>query len=314
MNAPTRETLVIYSPAFLAHDPADDHPESPWRLRSVEPALLDLPAGAVLRPPSGPARSDDLRLVHDEAYINYVLGLRGRRAALDHETFLSEGSVDAALLAAGAAIDLVDAILDGAAKNGFALVRPPGHHALTDRAMGYCVFNNIAIAAVHALRRGARRVLIVDWDVHHGNGTQATFYDRDDVLFFSIHQDRLFPEDGAASETGRGAGAGYTINVPLPAGAGDDSYLRALADHLLPAAAQYGPDLILVSAGFDAHAGDLLSEQRVTTGGFREMCRFVKALAEEHAQGRLGLILEGGYDVGTLGECVRACIEVLAAT
>ncbi len=307
-------TLLLSDRRFLAHDPGPEHPETPSRLESVLRALDPLPAGAILRQPSREATVEELGRVHAAAYVDHVLGLRGRAGALDHETPVSEGSVDAARLAAGACVELVEAIGEGRAQNGFALVRPPGHHATRDRGMGYCVFNNVAVAAAHALARGtARRVLVVDWDVHHGNGTQDIFYERDDVLFFSVHEDRLFPEgSGLAEERGAGPGAGYTLNVPLSPGAGDEDLRRAFAEVLVPAAERFGPDLVLVSAGFDAHGADAMSGQRVTTEGFAALCAVVCDLAERSAGGRVGLVLEGGYDLASLGESVRACVEVLS--
>jgi acetoin utilization deacetylase AcuC-like enzyme len=309
---PRVRTLLLTDRRFLAHDPGPEHPETPSRLESVLGALDPLPAGALLRQPSREATLEELRRVHTAAYVDHVLGLRGHAGALDPETPVSEGSVDAALLAAGACVELVEAIGDGRAQNGFALVRPPGHHATSDRGMGYCVFNNVAVAAAHALARGARRVLVVDWDVHHGNGTQDIFYERDDVLFFSVHEDRLFPEhSGLGEERGAGPGAGYTLNVPLPPGAGDEDLRRAFADVLVPAAERFGPDLVLVSAGFDAHGADAMSEQRVTTEGFAALCAMICGVAERSAGGRVGLVLEGGYDLASLSASVRACVEVL---
>lgn len=307
-------TLLLTDPRLLAHDPGPEHPESPSRLASVLRALDPLPAGAVLQRAVREASPAQLRRVHSAAYVDEVLGQRGRAGAIDEETRLSEGSVEAALLAAGACVALVEALLEGRVKNGFALVRPPGHHATSSRGMGYCVFNNVAIAAAHALARGAGRVLIVDWDVHHGNGTQAIFERRDDVLFFSVHQDRLYPDSGGSDEVGAGPGAGYTRNVPLPPGAGDDEMKRAFERELAPLAAWFRPDLVLVSAGFDAHVDDPMAAQRVTTEGFAALCATVCSIAAPTAGGRVGLVLEGGYDLASLGASVRACVEILCSS
>lgn len=304
-------TLLLCSSRMLVHDPGPEHPESPSRLVSVLRALEPLPEGAILRAATREATRADLKRVHSAAHVDRMLALRGRAASLEPETALSEGSVDAALLAAGASIELVDALLDARAPNGFALVRPPGHHATRDQGMGYCVFNNVAVAAAHALGRGARRVLIIDWDVHHGNGTQDIFYRRGDVLFFSVHQDRLYPEGGGSEERGEGPGEGHTLNVPLPPGAGDREYQDVFARVLMPAAARFRPDLVLVSAGFDAHAEDPLSDQRMTTAGFAALCGLACDIADASAGGRIGLLLEGGYELATLGVSARACVEVL---
>jgi acetoin utilization deacetylase AcuC-like enzyme len=305
-------TLVLCDERFLGHDPGPEHPEAPSRLRSVLRALDPLPSGATLRRPTREATRDELLRVHAAAYVDEVVSLRGRSGALDGETLLSEGSVDAALLAAGASIELVDALKEGHAASGFALVRPPGHHAEADRGMGYCIFNNVAVAAAHARASGFQRVLIADWDVHHGNGTQAIFYDRDDVLFFSVHQDKLYPASGASSERGASRGLGLTRNVPLPPLSGDREILAAFTGVLVPAAEAFCPDLVLVSAGFDAHADDPMSDGRVTTDGFGALTGVVLEIARRHAQGRVGLVLEGGYDLSSLGASVRRCIEVLA--
>jgi acetoin utilization deacetylase AcuC-like enzyme len=309
---PKIRTLLLSDERFLQHDPGPEHPETPSRLQSIMRALTPLPLGVVLRRPFRKATFEELLRVHTAAYITRVLSLHGKSAALDAETLLSEGSVEAALLAAGASVELIDALRSGEAENGFALVRPPGHHAGADRGMGYCIFNNAAIAAAHALSTGFQRVLIVDWDVHHGNGTQAIFYPRGDVLFFSIHQDRLYPESGDTSERGIAQGLGSSLNVPLPAGAGDGDYLTAFNEVLVPAAESFRPDLVLVSAGFDAHVNDPMSAECVTTDGFGALCGLVLDLARRHARGRLGLFLEGGYDLGSLGAAVRRCVEVLA--
>ncbi|EYF03070.1 histone deacetylase family protein [Chondromyces apiculatus] len=304
-------TLLVSSSRLLEHDPGPEHPESPSRLRSVLAALTNLPEGAVLRDPGRMATAEELGRVHTGAYLEAVLGQRGRACALDEETILSEGSVEAALLAAGACLALVDALCDGSARNGFALVRPPGHHATAARAMGYCIFNNVAAAAAHAIVRGVKRVLVVDWDVHHGNGTQEIFEARDDVLFFSVHQERLFPGGGGVDERGTGPGAGLTRNVPLAPGADDEVYAAVLTRELAPLVAGFEPEMVLVSAGFDAHADDPMSEQQVSTAGFAALCDTVCALAQRSAGGRVGLVLEGGYDLASLGASVRACVEVL---
>jgi acetoin utilization deacetylase AcuC-like enzyme len=307
------DTLLFHDDAMIDHDPGRGHPERPERLRAIAEALRARPiAGTRLVAPT-PAPLEAVLRLHTAAHVERVRAARGKRYAFDPDTHASPETVDAAFLAAGAAVDAVDAVLDGRARNAFALVRPPGHHAEPGRAMGFCFLNNVAIAAEHALARPEiERVLVVDWDVHHGNGTQAAFYGRRDVLFFSSHQFPFYPGTGALHESGQGEGEGYTVNVPLPAGAGDGDYRRMLADVLAPAAAEFRPDLVLVSAGFDAHRQDPLGGMVVTAEGFADVCAAVKAIADEHAKGRLVLVLEGGYDLEGLAESVHACIEVMA--
>ncbi len=216
-----------------------------------------------------------------------------------------------ATLAAGAAIAAVDAALDGLAPRSLALVRPPGHHATPTRGMGFCLINSVAVAAAHALARGLERVLIIDWDVHHGNGTQDAFVESDRILYCSVHQSPLYPGTGAASERGRGRGEGFTLNIPLPPGQGDDVYRRAFDDRLLPAARAYRPELVLVSAGFDAHRADPLAGMRLTEAGFADLARRADDLADGCAGGRLVAVLEGGYDPDALARSVATVLRVL---
>ncbi len=301
--------LVIGHPAMLDHRPGSGHPERSDRLRAVEAALRDAP---VERRAAKPAERAAIERIHPAAFVDGILALDGESAQIDRDTATSPGSVAAALLAAGSGIQLVDALLDGEAQTGFAIVRPPGHHAEPGRAMGFCLFNNIAVAAAHALARPeVERVLIVDWDVHHGNGTQAAFYGRDDVFVFSSHQWPNYPGTGALHETGAGAGRGYTLNAPLPPGLGDGVYARLFADVLRPVAARFDPDLVLVSAGFDAHRADPLAQMQVSAEGFAAICAEVQAIADAHAGGRVGLLLEGGYDLVGLARSARACVDVL---
>jgi acetoin utilization deacetylase AcuC-like enzyme len=307
------ETLLLYDDAMMAHDPGREHPERPERLRAIAETLRARPiAGTRLVAPS-PVPIEAALRVHTPVHVERVRAARGKRASFDPDTHTSPGSVDAALLAAGAAVEAVDAVLDGRAQNAFALVRPPGHHAEPGRAMGFCFLNNVAIATEHALARPeVERVLVLDWDVHHGNGTQAAFYGRRDVLFVSAHQYPFYPGTGALHETGREAGEGYTINVPMPVGSTDGDYRRMLTDVVMPAAAAFRPDLVLVSAGFDAHRRDPLGGMGLTEEGFADLCAAVKAIADAHAGGRLVLVLEGGYDLHGLAESVHACIAVMA--
>jgi acetoin utilization deacetylase AcuC-like enzyme len=304
-------TLLLTDERMMRHLTGPHHPESPSRLAAALRGLDPLPPGAELRSRCGEATREQLTRVHEPAYVDRVLALRGRAGMIDHETPLSEGSVEAALLAAGGSIELIDALLNGSADNGFALVRPPGHHAESNQGMGFCTFNNLAVAAAHALSRGVRRILVVDWDVHHGNGTQEIFYRRPELLFISLHQENLFPATGSANERGEALGEGATLNAPLPPGTGDDAYVSIWREQLRPRAEEFRPELVLVSAGFDAHVQDLMSQLQLSTGAYSTLCLEMKQLAQRHAGGKLGLFLEGGYDLASLEQSVRACVDVL---
>jgi acetoin utilization deacetylase AcuC-like enzyme len=297
---------------FQGHD-TGSHPENARRLHAIE---QELAAGDLLRGrPNvsvGPAPDAALSLVHDARYVAGVREFAAQGGGyLDADTIVRPDSVDVAALAAGAGIAAVDAAMDGVAPRSFLLARPPGHHATPQRGMGFCIFNAIAVSAAHALERGVSRVMIIDWDVHHGNGTQDAFYDSDQVLFVSLHQSPLYPGTGAASERGEGRGSGYTINVPLRAGGGDDIYRTVFEEVVVPAAGAYQPELVLVSAGFDAHAADPLASMRVTEAGFAGMARRSRDIAETHADGRLIAFLEGGYDPPALARSVVATLAVL---
>jgi acetoin utilization deacetylase AcuC-like enzyme len=307
------ETLLLHDDAMIEHDPGRGHPERPERLQAIVAKLRAQPVpGTRLVAPS-PAPLEVALRVHTPAYVQRVSAMRGKRASFDADTHTSPASVDAAFLAAGAAVEAVEAVLDGRARNAFAFVRPPGHHAEPGRAMGFCLLNNVAIAAEHALARpGIERVLIVDWDVHHGNGTQAAFYGRRDVLFFSAHQSPFYPGTGALEEHGTGEGEGFTMNVPIAAEATDGDYRRMFADVVFPAADRFAPDLVLVSAGFDAHRRDPLGGMALSAEGFADLCATMKMIADAHAGGRLVLVLEGGYDLEGLADSAHACVQVLA--
>ena len=231
---------------------------------------------------------------------------------LDPDTGVSPGSTEAAYCAAGAAVETVEALVSGEVNRTFALVRPPGHHAEHDRVMGFCYFNNIAIAAEHARARlGCERILIIDWDVHHCNGTQHSFYDTNDVLVFSSHRYPFYPGTGWLDENGEGDGLGYTVNLPLSAGTGD-GLVAALYQSLLPPIAEaYQPDLVLVSAGYDAHLYDPLGGLRMSEDGFAVLCGLACDIADRYAQGRVGVFLEGGYDLDALARSVRACLRMM---
>jgi len=301
-------TAIVYHPEYLLHE-TGSHPERKERLIAIMQLIED--TGIDLRKVKPePASIEEIRYVHDPDYITKVREYSKREMPLDPDTVLCKDSYRAALLAAGGMIRAVDLAAED--ENAFALVRPPGHHALPDSEMGFCLFNNIAIGARHARKIGYERVLIVDWDVHHGNGTQYTFYDDPSVFYFSVHQYPYYPGTGSSDETGGGAGQGYTLNVPLPAGSGDSEYTRAFEEILMPAAIGFDPDIVLVSAGFDAHIDDLLAGMAVTTEEFGRMASIVSSIADRCCEGRLAITLEGGYDLRALSHSVLAVLEVMA--
>jgi len=298
---------------MLEHDPGPFHPEKPERLRAVVERLQQERLSSVSWAEPKLAPRECVERIHARRYIEHLESLRGQQTRLDADTAVSRGSLAAAYLAAGAAVDAVEAVVSGKGSNAFALVRPPGHHAEKDRAMGFCLFNNVAVAVEHAVSAlGLERVLIVDWDVHHGNGSQHAFEARRDVLYFSTHQYPFYPGTGAASQTGTQEGQGFTINAPLPAGMGDADYAAVFERILVPVADAYEPQLVLVSAGFDPHRNDPLGGMAVTEKGFAFMCGLAKGIADRHAQGHLVLVLEGGYDLKGLAGSAAACAAVLA--
>ncbi len=306
------QTLLLTDPLFLRHNPGPEHPERPERLSRILDVLELAPISGTERRTPRLATGEEIAAVHTPRLREYLRGLRGRHADIDQDTMTSPDSYDAAVLAAGAAVQAVEEVWAGRARNAFALVRPPGHHAEPAQSMGFCLFNNVAIAAEAARRQGAERVLILDWDVHHGNGTQAAFWSRRDVLYMSVHQYPYYPETGAPFDVGEGPGAGYTINCGIPGGSTDADYGAIFQDLFLPVAQAYKPDVVLVSAGFDAHRKDPIGGMVLTERGFAAMCTAIKDLAESVCGGRLVLMLEGGYSLGGLSQSVHACVEVLA--
>jgi acetoin utilization deacetylase AcuC-like enzyme len=314
---PTSRSSALYlafDPLFFQHKSRGYHPERPERLAAARRGVDKIEAeGArllLLRPRN--ASGPELLRAHAGRYLDELVRLQGHYAALDADTYLAPISMDAALRAAGGAIALVEALLtagEDEARQGVALLRPPGHHATRDQGMGFCLLNNVAVAAAAALHAGLGRVAIVDWDVHHGNGTQDIFWSDGRVLFISLHESPLYPGTGAAREVGEGAGLGRTINVPLPSASHDATYRLAFEEVVLPALRRFRPELLLVSAGFDAHARDPLASMQLTEVGYGWMARTLRAVADETAGGRLGVVLEGGYDLSALEESMAASLR-----
>ncbi|HEY6585530.1 MAG TPA: histone deacetylase [Candidatus Methanoperedens sp.] len=302
-------TSIIYHPDYLKHD-TGSHPERKERLLSIIAHLKEtgmLEKLELIEPKS--ARIEEIQYIHPEDYIEKARKYSELEMHLDPDTVLSRDSYEVALLASGGAITSVDSVID-ALDSSFALVRPPGHHATPTGGMGFCIFNNIAIAARHAQKRGKKRALIVEWDVHHGNGTQDAFYDDPSVLYFSTHQYPHYPGTGWLDETGTGEGEGYNINVPLPAGTDDSGFIAAFEEILVPAAHKFRPDIVLISAGFDACNKDGLAQMRMSVEGFSVLATIVKSIAKENCGGKVAAVLEGGYDLDLLALSVAAVLDV----
>jgi acetoin utilization deacetylase AcuC-like enzyme len=305
--------LLITSERFGEHTPPPGHPESPERADVMDAVAVEWrrEGGTTAEPRA--ATFEELARVHAPAYLQQMASTSGRANALDADTYTSPESHEIALLAAGAAVDAARHALGGHGP-GVAFVRPPGHHAERDRAMGFCLYNNAAVAAADALARGARRVAVVDIDVHHGHGTQWMFYSDPRVLYVSTHQFPYYPGTGAATEVGHGEGAGYTLNVPLEVGATDADYWRIYDGVVGPAIERYAPDLVIVSAGFDAHERDPLAGMRVTTEGYAAIVARLRAAAQEACAGRIAAVTEGGYHLSALAECLGVMLEELQGT
>lgn len=294
----------VLDDVFASHRPPSTHPERPERFHAIREALraTELPAHG-LQLPVREATEEELGRVHRAGYLDLLeREVDGKRGWLDADTYFCEDSFRCALAAAGAAVDVSLAVLDGRAGSAIAIVRPPGHHAEAEQAMGFCLLNNVAVAAAAARAAGAGRVAVVDWDVHHGNGTQHMFWTDPSVLYLSCHQWPFYPGTGAPGEVGAGAGRGFNVNVALPAGCGDDDYAAVFDQVFVPELLAFRPDLILVSAGFDTYVDDPLAEMQVTASGYRRMADALGRAAAATCRGRIAYILEGGYDLRGLGE------------
>jgi acetoin utilization deacetylase AcuC-like enzyme len=304
---------LVYDPIYLEHD-TGDHVENSQRLVAAMSYLKETGIEEKLTClPSRPALLKELEMIHAPEYISYVKSKAEKGGGwLDPDTVMSPKSYEAALYAAGGFMMAVEAVMKGEVDNAFALVRPPGHHATYDQAKGFCIFNNMAIAAKFALNKfSLNRILIADFDVHHGNGTQDAFYADPRVLYFSTHQYPFYPGTGWMNETGMGEGKGTTVNFPMAAGWGDEEYLRAFNEVLVPVARRFQSQLILVSAGFDAHWADHMAMMRVSVKGFAQMAMILKELAAEVCQGRLVFTLEGGYNLRVVTSSIKAVFDVL---
>lgn len=305
------KTGLVLDERYTRHDTGRGHPERSQRIEVLLSALGGTPGVKRLEPRL--ATPDEIVLVHEESHFAAVAGTRGlSRGAFDADTPVCGESFDTACLAAGGLLSIIDEVMAGNLENGFAMVRPPGHHAERARAMGFCLFNNVAVGAAHLRRRyGLERVLVMDWDVHHGNGTQHSFYREPGVLFVSTHRYPFYPGTGGLDEVGAGEGTGFNVNVPLPGGFGDAEYADVFESIVVPVAELYEPEFILVSAGFDPHARDPLGGMNVTEAGFAGMARSLLEVAARWSQGRCVAVLEGGYDLTAIRDSSAAVLAQL---
>ncbi|MBU4212827.1 MAG: histone deacetylase [Verrucomicrobia bacterium] len=308
-------TGFVYDEFYLLHHPGETHPEQPVRLESILKELKEKNLfSRLLHIKPSPAKIEWITEIHSPEYVREVKEIcrSGQKYLHSPDTGISKESFNVALLAAGGVLEAIDAVMSGKVRNAFCAVRPPGHHALKNRAMGFCLFNNVAIGARYLQKKyNLKKILIVDWDVHHGNGTQDAFYDDPTVFFFSVHQYPFYLDSGASEEKGTGKGYGYNLNAPLPAGSGDEAYRKVFQDILKPKIIEFKPDFILISAGFDAHKDDPLGGMQLTPEGFAQMTAILKELAKNICNGRMVSVLEGGYDLEGLSISVSAHIAVL---
>lgn len=317
MGQAMANTGLVYHPDFLLHDPGPGHPERAARLQAIMSHLEAVGLkDKLVAIDAKPAAERWLATVHDPAYLDMLRRAQAEAPVqLDPDTRMSAESLRVAVLATGGVLAAVDAVMAGPVRNAFVANRPPGHHALPNRAMGFCFINHVMIAARYIQQQhGLKRILIVDWDVHHGNGTQAMAERDPDVFYFSTHQYPYYPGTGLPEETGIGPGAGTVLNVPLAAGAGDREIIAAFEQSLVPAADRFAPEFVLISAGFDAHRADPLAGLQVTEAGYRRLTEIVRGIAERHAEGRVVSLLEGGYQLDALAKSVAAHLEALLQT
>jgi acetoin utilization deacetylase AcuC-like enzyme len=308
------ECALIYDEVFLKHE-TGAHPENKERVRYAYEALVEAPVfnkTAGLRPLAAPV--EDLMLVHDRAYVESLSNLpEGEYAALDPDTLLGPGSLEAAYTAAGAVTTAVKAVTEDRFRSAFCMIRPPGHHARPGGAMGFCIFNNIAVGAAYALEHcDHQRIAIIDFDVHHGNGTQEMFYEDERVLYASIHQYPFYPGSGAAAERGSGKGTGKTLNIPLPGGSGEEVYLEVFSHLIVPAVIEHAPSLIMISAGFDAHRDDPIGGMRLESESYRKITALIAGLADRCCSGKVVSVLEGGYNLDALARSICAHVDALS--
>ena len=310
-------TGVVFTEELKKHDTGKGHPESGLRVDAVSRALDDASLSGKLEPLTPrPAERDEILLVHwDRLYEEVIASGNRDKTFLDADTVASRDTAMVAHLAAGAALIGVEAVLDGKVESAFAFSRPPGHHAKPDKAMGFCVFNNVAIAARYAQQRfQLKRILVIDFDVHHGNGTQKAFYTSPEVLYVSTHQSPHYPGTGALDEVGKDKGEGFTLNVPMPPGMGDAEYVSVFSDVVVPVGQEFAPELVLVSAGFDAHRDDPLGGMNVTRDGYAAMTEEILRLARSTCAGRTVFVLEGGYDLGALEKSIVSVLTVMVSS
>jgi acetoin utilization deacetylase AcuC-like enzyme len=303
---------IYYDPAFLLHDAGIAHPESPRRLEAIMAAARTI-TGAQIIQNCRRATFEEIELVHTPAYTRQLRNISSDSIVmLDPDTAFSPHSMDAALKAAGSIMQAIDFVFENSGNRAFCAVRPPGHHAEPDTPMGFCIFNNIAVGAAYALKNKlADKIAIVDWDVHHCNGTQKIFYKSPRVLVISLHQYPFYPGSGGSFETGEEAGLGYTINLPMRPGAGDPEYRQAFDEIILPAINNYKPELLMISAGFDAHKDDPLAYINLSTAFYGEMTTMLADKANNLCRGRIVSVLEGGYDLNVLYDCAKIHLEML---
>jgi len=307
------KTNLLYHPIYLKHLTGPEHPERPERI-TVTLSVLEEKGiiSRVIRTKPQKVSMENLTLVHPVSYVKEVKELTSQGGGnLDSDTVLCPNSYEAALFAAGAATTAVDEVLNGESDNAFCLVRPPGHHAISRKGMGFCVFNNLAVGAKYAQKRGLSRILILDWDAHHGNGIQDVFYDDPNVLYISLHQYPCYPGSGYLDQVGVGKGRGFTINFPLPAGTGDVLCMKIFDEVVNPIAYQFKPELIMVAGGYDGHFADPLTSLKLTVPGYSKLTKMVLNLAKDVCDGKLVISLEGGYELKALSHSIAATLNVM---